>query len=267
MLFGNKNLPNNDELVTLSFKLLKSDKKLLVFAFLSILINAFVIIILFHYENRLMSFKMLKAESFFKFMPYFIIYGITATFINTFFNTAIIACLKKNLNNEKSRLADGFTIAFKRFDKILEWTLFTVTLGALLRIFRSIQTKWLFDTASDVVWELISYFIVPIFVYENVGIFKAIKRASDIFGRKWSDEVEGSITFGIYAIFFLGGCLIILMFADSLGNQNIFFISLLGIGFSMIMLIIILSSVNSIFNTVLYLYAKNDEKILTLLEY
>jgi hypothetical protein len=53
LLFGNKNLHNNDEMIKLSFQILKSDKKLLVFTFFSILLNITILGLILDHNNRM----------------------------------------------------------------------------------------------------------------------------------------------------------------------------------------------------------------------
>ena len=138
-LFGNKNLHNNDEMIKLSFQILKSDKKILVFTFFSILLNITILGLILYQNDWFINFSFNKFNDLKIFTPFLIIYLLIATFINNYFNTAIIACVKKKLSTGNSNLNEGLIVAFKKFNEkqvyLKKITCFLFSCRCLFRIY------------------------------------------------------------------------------------------------------------------------------------
>jgi hypothetical protein len=115
-------------------------------------------------------------------------------------------------------------------------------LGKFARI-----VTWLLGTA----WTLMTYFIVPVLVFEDMGIVDSIKRSASVLKQTWGEEIVGGFSFGlIWLAAIVPGLL--LSFAAMLVHP------LLGIALGVLyflLLSVIAAAVKTIFTVALYRYA------------
>ncbi len=51
-----------------------------------------------------------------------------------------------------------------------------------------------------IAWTVLTFFVVPVLLYEEVGVGEAIKRSGSIFRQRWGEQFIGNATIGL-AIF------------------------------------------------------------------
>lgn len=136
------------------------------------------------------------------FVFYFISY-----FISIFFNAAIIGCATIRLSGGDPTVKDGLRVAADNVGRILVWALVAATVGMVIR---AIQQRVGFIGkiimgALGVAWSLVTYFVVPVLVYEKVGPWAAVKRSASVFKGTWGEMIVGNLGLGL--IFMLAGFL------------------------------------------------------------
>ena len=66
--------------------------------------------------------------------------------------------------------------------------------------------------AVGVAWTIVTYFVVPVLIYEKVGPWKAVKRSASILRKTWGEALVGNLGLGvIFFLFALVGILIIVL--------------------------------------------------------
>ncbi|MCX6689002.1 MAG: DUF6159 family protein, partial [Methanoregula sp.] len=109
------------------------------------------------------------------------------------------------------------------------------------------------------IWTLVTMFVVPVLIFEEKGVFEAMKESLGLFKKTWGESVVGSLSIGL-VFFAIGIVAFVLVFATLfLGNPIIF----LAAGALFIVLIAILailaSAMQGIFVVALYTYAKTGQ--------
>lgn len=180
-------------------------------------------------------------------------YYFLAAFFVVFFNAAIIAIAAKRLDGEDATVGDGLRAASKHAGKIAVWALITATVGMILR---AIQERVgvigdIIIAIIGVAWTLITFFVVPVILFEDVGAVASIKRSASIFKQKWGEQMTGTI--GITAILGIVGFLGVMI------GVGLAFVALpIGIAFAVLVVLavsVLSGAITGVFNTALYRYA------------
>jgi len=124
-------------------------------------------------------------------------------FIIVFFNSGLVACVRKRLAGEPATVRDGLAAAFAHFGRIFEWALLSATVGVLLRVIED-RLNWvasLIAAVAGMAWSLATTFVVPVLVYEDVGPIEALKRSAQAFRRTWGETVIANLSLGLVFTF------------------------------------------------------------------
>jgi len=256
---------NSIQIIKASAQVLKSDKELILFPIISsiavILITlsfALPIFLTSNYDDHSSSFS---ASSFpVLFLYYFIIY-----FIIIFFNSALVSAAIIRLKGGNPTLSDGIAIAFSHIGSIAGYALISSTVGLILKWVQEnlgILGK-IFAFLANFAWNLVTFLVVPILVTEGIGPIDAVKRSTELLKKTWGEQLIGNIGIGlIFGLIIFGLLIVFLPIAiySSFERMHIVTISLAIIfGLSTLILIILSSTLNTIYTAALYRYAAEGE--------
>jgi hypothetical protein len=202
-------IANGWELAKASGRVLRLDKRLLVFPFLSgisclLVLGSFGLPLFLtgaftidqHNAGQVtqnpLAYVLLFA---FYFCNYFVI---------VFFNSALIACAIIRFNGGDPSLGDGIQAASARLPQILGWSLVSATVGFLLKMVESRSEKVGAIVADllGLAWSIATFFVIPVIVVEKVGPFDAIRRSGSILRRAWGESFVGNQGIGLFVFLF-----------------------------------------------------------------
>ncbi len=252
------------QLMGASWRMLMQDKRLIVFPLISGVALA-IIIVLFAVPMFVafadhpkpsgpvhMSLSMYAAMFVFYFLDYFVI---------IFFNSALIACVLKQIEGEQPTLDYGLAVARQRLPQILGWALLTSTVGIVLRL---LEEKVGFIGRIVVgllgmAWSVTSFLVVPVLVVENTGPIESYKRSVEMLKRTWGEQIIGNVSFGlIFGLFGIMPAMILFFIAIQAGK-----VALLVVGAILVVYLVALgliqSTLQTIYQVAIYLYAANGE--------
>lgn len=245
------------ELVKQSFAVLAGDKRLLLFPIMSaiaaLVVSATFAVPLFatHSVEALQAGNGTVLQYFYLFLMYFANY-----FVVVYFNCALVACANICLSGGHATLGDGLQAANERLGRIILWAAVAATVGLILRMIEERAEKlgrivaWLLGTT----WTLITYFIVPVLVFEDQDVFASIKRSAQIFKKTWGEELASGFSFGlVWLVALIPG--IIITVAGFMVHP------LLGVALAILYIIalaVVAAAVKSIFTVALYRYASQQ---------
>lgn len=188
----------------------------------------------------------------------FVFYMIL-NFIIVFFNAALVACAATRMGGGEPTIADGLRAAASRLPVIAGWALVSATVGLILRIIedRSPRIGRIVAGLLGMAWTLMTFLIVPILVIENKNPIAALQESAALLKRTWGEQVTSNFSF--HVIFYLLALpavgLIVLGFMT---GSSIAIIACMGLaGVYLLALMLILSALHVIFQTALYLYARD----------
>lgn len=128
---------------------------------------------------------------------------LIAYFCVTFFNAALIHCSVKIMKGEETSVTDGIQFASTKLGKILGWSILSATIGTILQIIQ--QTGKIGEIVSSLMgmaWSVVTFFVVPVLVYQDLGVVGSIKESTKIMKAKWGESLSGNFSFGL--IYVLG---------------------------------------------------------------
>jgi hypothetical protein len=245
------------ELFKTSWGILMADKQLLVFPVLSGIIS---LIVLATFVVPLVIGGALFGTLFF-YVALFAFY-LVSYFVVIFFNTALISCVNARLQGRSMTIGEGISNALAHVTSILGWALVSATVGVILHLLRE-RAGIVGQIAAALVggaWGLVTFFVVPVLVLEDKGVFDAIRESTSLIRKTWGETIigSGSITLVFFIIVFAG--IIAAIAAIFLAAaMKLYSVILLIVALAIILgiiLAVIAFAMQGIYVTALYTYAK-----------
>lgn len=186
----------------------------------------------------------------------FVMY-VALAFVTIFFNAAVIGTAMKRLQGEDAKISDGLALARQHIGKIFVWSVVTATVGMILRTLqeRSGIVGRILLGIVGIAWTVLTYFVVPVLLFEPVGVGESIKRSGSIFRQRWGEQFIGQATIGL--AFFLISIPVVLV-------GGLLSAAVPPLGFPLLVLAIgaltaVASACSGVFNAALYRYATTGE--------
>ena len=131
------------------------------------------------------------------FLLYFLL-----SFIAVYFNVALIAAAQQSINGKDTVLADGLRVANQHIGKVAGWALLSGTVGVLLNMMES-GGKFgrVVRAILGAAWAVITYFIVPVMIFENQSPTAAIGRSVGLMKSTWGENAGAQVGIGLVSFF------------------------------------------------------------------
>jgi hypothetical protein len=254
------------ELVKQSFAILRSDKQLMLFPVLSAISCLFVTAVIATGGTLMMMPAMASAaasgEQFHPnqspvFMLGMFTLYVANYFVIVFFNVALVGVANSRLMGGTWTFRDGIELAWARKGTILQWALVAATVGMILR---TIEERMgligrLVMRIIGIAWALACYFVVPVLAFEDLTPIQAVKRSSKLFKDTWGEKVVGGFSFSLVSLVLTLPGIGIFVAAIIYGGATGFLIGFAFLVLYVMMLSVMMSAVQGIFNAALYRYA------------
>ena len=258
------------KLSKLSFRILMDEKKLLIFPFLSaffsiLLLIGFIVPFLITGAIELNE-QTSELGSSLSLLVLFLYY-LGTSFLAIFFNVGLVHSMKLRIEKRDVSIGDSFRFSLSRFGAIFKWAFISAIVGIILNALESSARKakgiggiviLIIRGIIGFAWAVLTFFVIPILVYENVGVVDTIKRSGQIIKQTWKEALfvnfgVGLIIFFLFIIWMVIGVIAVL----STLSINPVFGLIVGLFFFLgfLMLILINSAISQVYRTLLYLYA------------
>jgi hypothetical protein len=196
---------NGWDLTSLSLETINKNKSLLLFPVISVVSLGLVLLTFFGGTFVLFGTQIEQAfnkgDGYSQILGYGLVftYYLINYFIIVFFNTALIHCAVKTLNEEEASLGEGISFALSKLDKIFGWAVVAATVGTLLQVLQNSGRIGKFVASLlGLGWSILTFFVTPVLVYEDKGVFGAIKESGSIMRQKWGESLTSNVSFGIF---------------------------------------------------------------------
>jgi len=254
------------QLVKQSFAILRSDKQLMLFPVLSAISCLIVTAIIATGGTLVIMPAMASAaangEQFHPNQsPLFLVGMFTMYvanyFVIVFFNVALVGVANSRLMGGTWTFRDGIELAWARKGTILQWALVAATVGMILR---TIEERMgvigrIIMRIIGVAWALACYFVVPVLAFEDLTPIAAVKRSSKLFRDTWGEKVIGGFSFSLVSMVLMLPGIGLFVVAIFLGGLKGLVLGLVVMILYFLMLSVMMSAVQGIFNAALYRYA------------
>jgi hypothetical protein len=247
-------------LIRESWKVLSLDKEILLFPILSgiallIVLLSFVIPIFFLGFISNAGPMALGAW----YIPVLFLFYLLCYFIIIFFNAALIACARIRLTGGNPVFMDGIRSSMAHIGPIFLWSLVSATVGLVLRLLEDRFNNIIGQIVLSLIgaaWSLITYFVIPVMIFEEKGTFAAMKESIGLFRKAWGESIIGQASISIVFVILALVGLIPVGIALLSGSSTVFIVLVAVYVIYLAVLMVIATALQGIYNTALYLYAK-----------
>lgn len=179
---------------------------------------------------------------------------VVGYFIVLWFNAAVMEMATIRFNGGNPNILHGLKRSAAKSGRIFQWAIIAATVGLILNILKEMARDrhsflgQIFASILSTAWNVLTFFVLPIAVYRDVGPISAIRQSGSLMKRTFGESVGAMFTTGL--LFFLLSLpgIALAYYATS--------IVLLVVGFLWILAVAALSTaVNGILVAALYKYA------------
>ncbi|MCJ7562514.1 MAG: DUF6159 family protein [Thermoplasmata archaeon] len=250
------------KLTKLSLKVIKKDKEILLLPLISGLVTILLLASFIGGVFISIGFDAVaEGGGTILFLAGLVMFYLMSYFVSIFFNAAIIGCATMRLEGGDPTVKDGLRIAMDNIGRIFLWAVIAATVGVIIR---SLQQRVgfigkLIMGALGITWTLVTYFVVPVLIYEKVGPWAAMKRSASMIRKSWGETVVGTLGLGIiFLLLALPGMLFIIIGAAVGGFTGAVAGLVIAIVYWLI-LAMIQAAAQSVLVAALYKYANTGE--------
>ena len=261
------------EITKLTFSVIGQDKEMLFFPFFASIASVLVVAAIFIPTGVLQVFGEGDvsggAWGAVEYSILFVVYFGLA-FIATFFNVCVVYTTKTRFQGGDATFMESIRYGISKIVIIFQWSLLAATVGLALSILERIAERLggvggivvqIIRSVLGMGWSVVTLFVVPVLVYENVSPTQAVRRSKDILKKTWGESLAR--TFGLGAIQFLSILTVIGITAGlgTLAPQGPWTLLVLALGgLCALSVILVFNVANIVFNTALYVYANTGEE-------
>jgi hypothetical protein len=253
-----RRLSNSFAMAGASWRVLRSDTRLLAFPALSLVCTSVLVVvsgggIYFSLDHRVVAPGSTTLS------PTAWTYAIGAvayllvTFVVTFFAAALVAGARQALAGGRPDLGEALALASNRLPEIALWSLLTGTVGLVLNLVqrRSGLIGQIVVRLVGMSWQIVTWLAVPVIVVEGTGPLRSLQRSAALFRSAWGENLIGQLGFGLVGVLaVVPGVAIAGLLAVTMPVAGL----IVG-GLWLVTTSVVLSTMTGIFRTVLYLYA------------
>ena len=193
----------------------------------------------------------------------FAIFLVTA-FVSSFFKAGIVYNATEVIKGNDPAFKDGIDAAMPKIVSIFTWAFIAATVGLILSLLREsdnplgrILTEIVIGIAGAV-WNLVTFFVIPVIIFEDLGAVASIKESWGLFKQTWGETVVAGFSFVVVmipAFLFMVGTFFSAIFLpfEVFGGMLVLTIIIFAIS------AILISALQGILVALLYHYAKTGE--------
>ncbi len=249
-------IQNTVELAKASWRVLQADRELAWLPVISGVISLAVLAVMAVVAGSTGALETTQGET----DPMVAVLGLVTAaavaVIVTFFQSALVAGAHERLTGGDPTVSGSMGAASSKMHRIIPWALLNLTVGMILRSLREragflgALIGWLGETA----WNLLTYLAVPVLVLEDVGPIDTVRRSSTLFKRTWGENVAAQMGFGLLGFVAVIPALLVGGLMLSAGGVVAFVGVVIAVAYIAVVAVV-LSALNGIFQTALYMYA------------
>ncbi len=122
-------------------------------------------------------------------------------FITVYFNVALLGAAHLSIGGKDTGPMDGISVANRHLPQIITWALISGTVGLVLNILENNQrigrlVALLLGTA----WTVLTFFVVPVMIFEDSGPVSAIRRSVSVMKKTWGENLGAQFSVGMVPI-------------------------------------------------------------------
>jgi hypothetical protein len=193
----------------------------------------------------------------------FVLY-LGSTFIAVFFTAGLTYNVRETFEGREPTFRGGLAAAWDHRRPLFVWAVIAAIVGVILRAIEGADNP-LADLAAaifSVAWGILTYFVVPVIVFEDVGARGMIERSGETFKNTWGETAGAGFGVGIITVLFglvglaLAALVFVLLGSTAVGLFGAIAVALVTVLFAAL----VGSALSSIAKTALYVYATEGKQ-------
>ena len=185
-----------------------------------------------------------------------IVTALALSVIGVFFNGALVAGAHERMSGGDPTVGSAMRRAMSRLAGLLPWALLTGTVGIILQALRE-RAGFLGDFVvrlAGAAWEVVTYLVIPAIVIDDHSAVEGLKRSGELLKETWGENLAARVGFGVLGMIAMIPAVIVLALAGALGGPALAVGMLVAVPYAALV-IVVLTALNAVFQTALYLYA------------
>jgi hypothetical protein len=127
-----------------------------------------------------------------------VIAAYLASFAVIYYNVALASGADQALRGGEPDIHAAKAVARSRIGVIAKWAAVSAAISILMSVLRDRAGAAgnIVAGIGGAIWSLITFLVVPVLAFENIGPIDAIKRSAHLFRQRWGQQVTGNVVIG-----------------------------------------------------------------------
>ncbi len=121
-------------------------------------------------------------------------------FLSVYCTAALVGAATLKLSGQQPTASDGWRVARARLGRLFRWAVITATVGLIIRLAAS-RVRGLggmiIGLVGGATWAVVTYFMIPVLVYENQGAWSSLKRSAHLFTSTFGRSLVSNLVVGL----------------------------------------------------------------------
>jgi hypothetical protein len=191
----------------------------------------------------------------------FLVY-LVLTFVSSFFSAALVHQTRGVFDGRSVSLKAGMSAAWDRKAPIFVWSVIAATVGILINMLESSDSlpAQLVGLLFSVAWTVLTFFIIPVLVFERVGVTEMFKRSGGLFKQTWGETPISLVAVSVIAFLVAVPFVAVGVLAASTGT-TVTVVTGIGVALAGMLFAFLLSqTLQGVVKTSLYVYAREGKR-------
>jgi hypothetical protein len=187
-----------------SFRMIREDRALLVFPLVGGLaalgVIALLLLGIFFLIVPLGTVTGYSNTTYLAGLALFLAAYVSMAFVSVYCTAALVGAATLKLNGQSPTAADGWKVARSRLGRLVVWSLLTATVGLVIQLVASRVRGiggLLIGAVGGASWAVITYFMIPVLLYENERPWPALKRSGHLFVSSFGRTLVSNLALGL----------------------------------------------------------------------
>ncbi len=171
------------------------------------------------------------------------------------------------LEGGSSSLGHGLSTAIGHLGRLARWAFVSTVVSLLVAALRgnnsggiaAVVFRNVLAAAADVMWQLITFFVMPAMMLDDLGMIDAIKKSASTFKQRWGTQLSGGVRIGgLIGLIAILPAILAIVLGVVLAAAGTLSVGVPLVVVGLIVLIVaglILSAIRGVFSVVLYRFA------------
>jgi hypothetical protein len=184
---------------------------------------------------------------------------LVLTFVSSFFAAGLVHQTREVLGGAEPSLKQGLAAAWERRRPLFIWALISATVGLIINAIESSDSRIarIVGLIFGVAWTLMTFFIVPVIVFERPSVTEMFKQSAGTFKQTWGETPISMIGVQVVALVV---ALPFLALGFGLFSAGVTIVAIGVVLVGVLLAFLVTQTLQGVVKTTLYLYADDGTR-------